>query len=120
MSIIIKYVFAFLFAISVSISAYSTAKWDIIVDQNTVDEGSFATIQEAINSVPDLHSGDPITIYIKKGVYKEKLVLPTNKHNIKLIGEDVDSTFISYNDYAASNPTERNAFPQTPNAHLLG
>jgi len=61
--------------------------------------GDFKTIQEAVNSVRDL-SQVQVKIYIKKGVYKEKLVIPSWKTNISLIGEDKDSTIITGNDYS--------------------
>src|SRR5687767_4389324 len=52
----------------------------------------FKTIQGAINSLPD-SSALPRTIYIKKGVYKEKLYI--EKHNIILEGEDREATIIT-------------------------
>jgi pectinesterase len=61
--------------------------------------GNYATIQEAINSCRDLGQA-VVTIHIKKGVYKEKLVIPSQKTSLKLIGENRDSTIISYDDYS--------------------
>ncbi len=61
--------------------------------------GNFKTIQEAINAVRDL-SQQTVKIFIKKGVYHEKLIIPSWKTNISLIGEGSDNTVISYNDYA--------------------
>jgi pectinesterase len=61
--------------------------------------GDYATIQDAINSCRDLGQ-ELVTIYIKKGVYKEKLVIPSEKTAIKLIGENRDSTIITYDDYS--------------------
>ena len=61
--------------------------------------GNFKTIQEAINAVRDL-SQQTVKIFIKKGVYHEKLIIPSWKTNISLIGEGSDNTIISYNDYA--------------------
>lgn len=61
--------------------------------------GNYKTIQEAINSVRDLRT-DRVTIHIKKGVYNEKLVVPSWKTSITLIGEQKDSTIITYNDYS--------------------
>ena len=61
--------------------------------------GDFTTIQEAFNSVPELYTG-PYTIFIKKGIYYEKLTLSANKSNVILIGEDPDSTILTYDDYA--------------------
>src|ERR1041384_1096831 len=61
--------------------------------------GNFKTIQEAVNAVRDL-SQQTVTIYIKSGLYHEKLVIPSWKTNISLIGENKDSTIISFNDYS--------------------
>ncbi|WP_207494997.1 pectinesterase family protein [Aridibaculum aurantiacum] len=61
--------------------------------------GNFKTIQEAINAVRDL-SQQRVTIYIKNGTYKEKVVVPTWKTNISLVGESADETIITYNDHS--------------------
>ena len=61
--------------------------------------GDFKTIQEAINAVRDL-SQQQVYIHIKKGVYHEKVVVPTWKTNISLIGEGVDETIITNADYS--------------------
>ena len=39
-------------------------------------------------------------IYVKKGVYKEKLVIPSWLDNIEICGEDRDNTIITYDDHA--------------------
>jgi len=62
--------------------------------------GNFRTVQEAINAVPDLRKSET-KILIRKGTYKEKLTLPSTKTNVVFIGEDRDSTFITYDDYAS-------------------
>ncbi len=61
--------------------------------------GNYKTIQEAVNSVRDLGK-QRVTIYIRNGVYHEKLIMPSWKTNISLVGESEDSTIISYNDYS--------------------
>lgn len=61
--------------------------------------GMYRTIQEAINSVRDLGHAR-VTINIKKGIYKEKVVIPSWKTNISLIGESPENTVISGNDYS--------------------
>jgi len=60
--------------------------------------GDYQTIQTAVNSVRDLGQG--VTIHIKKGVYHEKLVIPSWKIKITLIGESKENTIISNNDYS--------------------
>ena len=61
--------------------------------------GDYKTIQEAVNSVRDL-SQRRVTIHIKKGVYHEKVVVPSWKTSISLVGESKDSTIISWNDFS--------------------
>ena len=39
-------------------------------------------------------------IYVKKGVYKEKLTIPSWLSHIEICGEDRDSTIITYDDHA--------------------
>ncbi|GLU55394.1 pectinesterase [Dyadobacter frigoris] len=61
--------------------------------------GNYKTIQEAVNSVRDLGQ-ERVKIYIKKGTYHEKLVIPSWKTAISLIGEDAANTIITHNDYS--------------------
>ncbi|MFT3825376.1 MAG: pectinesterase family protein [Chitinophagaceae bacterium] len=63
----------------------------IIVDA-TGKSGAFRTIQGAINSLPD-SAAEPRVIFIRKGVYREKLYL--QKHNIVLEGEDKNAVIIT-------------------------
>lgn len=62
----------------------------LIVDINGT--GDFTSIQSAINSLSD-SSNEPRTIFIKKGIYKEKIFL--EKNNVILEGEDKDKTVLS-------------------------
>lgn len=74
--------------------------------------GNFKTIQEAIYATRDL-SQQQVTIFIKKGIYKEKIVIPSWKTNISLVGESRDSTIITYDDYAGKKLTARDEFLKT-------
>lgn len=66
--------------------------------------GGYTTIQEAIHACRDLGSAQ-VTILIKNGIYKEKLVIPSWKSAISLVGEDRDHTIITYDDYSGKeNP----------------
>ncbi|WP_199120350.1 pectinesterase family protein [Pedobacter sp. ASV28] len=62
--------------------------------------GNYETVAAAIASVPENNSR-LITIYIKNGIYKEKLVIGKSKTNIALVGQDVAKTIITYDDYAS-------------------
>ena len=61
--------------------------------------GEFRNVAEAIEvcrAFMDYHK----VIYIKKGTYKEKLVIPQHLRNIELLGESRDETIITWDDHA--------------------
>ncbi|WP_346858491.1 pectinesterase family protein [uncultured Draconibacterium sp.] len=72
--------------------------YDFVVAKD--GSGDFKTVQEAINAVPDFRK-NTTTILIKNGIYKEKLVLAASKTNISFIGEDLDKTILTYDDFAS-------------------
>ncbi|EGK01501.1 pectinesterase family protein [Dysgonomonas gadei] len=80
---------------------YAQEKTEMTVDRNGT--GDFRNIQEAINSVRTADPRGTITIFIKNGVYKEKLIIPPHITNIRLIGEDRNTTIINYDDHANIN-----------------
>ena len=61
--------------------------------------GDYKTIQEAVNAMRDF-SQERVTIFIKKGIYHEKLVIPSWKTNIALVGKSRDSTIITNDDFS--------------------
>ena len=61
--------------------------------------GDFEKIQEAVNSVRDLGPGE-VLIRIMNGIYKEKLVIPSWKRQLRLVGEDRENTVITNEDYS--------------------
>jgi pectinesterase len=61
--------------------------------------GDFQTIQAAVNAMPD-HSQLRLAIVVRNGTYQEKLVIPSWKTRITLIGEDKEKTIITWNDYS--------------------
>ena len=65
----------------------------IVVDIN--GGGDFSTVREAVLSIKN---GDDTEIFIKKGTYKEKIVI--DKPNLKFIGEDCRDTILTYDDGA--------------------
>ena len=61
--------------------------------------GEFRNVSEAIEvcrAFMEYHK----VIYVKKGVYKEKLVIPQWLTNIEICGEDRDQTIITWDDHA--------------------
>ncbi len=73
-------------------------RYDFVVAKD--GSGDFFTVQEAINAVPDFRKGARTRIYIRSGVYKEKLILPESKINVDFIGEDAETTVLTYDDCA--------------------
>jgi len=61
--------------------------------------GDYTTVREAFDDVPDNYTGK-WTIFVKNGVYYEKLLLDQNKINVILEGESRDSTILTYDDYS--------------------
>ncbi|PRD46503.1 pectinesterase family protein [Sphingobacterium haloxyli] len=73
------------------------ASYDFVVAKD--GSGNFETVQEAIDAVSSFRK-NVTTIFVKKGVYKEKIVLAFPKQHIKLIGEDKFNTILTYDDFA--------------------
>ncbi|MDA3816636.1 MAG: pectinesterase family protein, partial [Prolixibacteraceae bacterium] len=91
------------FSILLSFSAYAqnSINADIVVALD--DSGDFNKIQDAIDAVPSNNSRQTI-IYIKRGTYdSEKLMVPSDKKNITIVGESRDETIISYHIYDCSD-----------------
>jgi len=61
--------------------------------------GEFRTVNEAIEvcrAFMEYHK----VIFVKKGVYKEKLIIPSWVTHIEILGEDAEQTIITYDDHA--------------------
>ena len=64
--------------------------------------GDYRTVQEAVEAVRAFMDYT-VTIYIKNGTYKEKLVIPSWVKNVQLVGESEEKTIITYDDHANIN-----------------
>jgi len=71
--------------------------YDFVVAKD--GSGNFKTVQEAVNACRDYAERDYL-IFVKNGVYEEKLVIPTWKKRLTIIGENVDNTIITFNDFS--------------------
>ncbi|RYY67130.1 MAG: pectin esterase [Chitinophagaceae bacterium] len=63
--------------------------------------GRFRTVQAALNAVPEGNS-KPLTIFVKKGVYSEVIIVDATKNFVRLVGEDRDATVITFNNHAGT------------------
>lgn len=60
--------------------------------------GNFNTVQAAFNSIP-ANNKKPVIIFVKNGIYKEKLHLDSSKTFVTLIGENKFNTILTYDDH---------------------
>lgn len=60
--------------------------------------GDHKTVQAALNAVP-ANNRKPVTIFIKNGIYKEKLFLDSSRRFVTLIGEDKFNTILTWDDH---------------------
>jgi len=81
--------------------AQTAEQQTIVVDR--AGTGHFRTVQQAIDSVRAFNPAGKVRIFIKKGFYKEKIVIPTQTCNLIIVGEDRDKTIINYDDHANIN-----------------
>lgn len=113
-------IFLSLIALGMSTVSFAQAmqhpkSWDspdtIVVARD--GSGHFRNINEAVEvcrAFMEYHK----VIYVKKGTYKEKLIIPSFLTNIEICGEDRDNTVITYDDHA--NILDFNI----PNNHKIG
>jgi pectinesterase len=85
-----------LFPISFLICFNSFSQKRITVAQD--DSGNYQTVQEALNAIP-LNNKKPVTIFIRNGIYKEKLHLDSSKNLVTIVGEDKFNTILTYDDH---------------------
>jgi pectinesterase len=60
--------------------------------------GDYIYIQDAIDAMR-VFATEPIIVYIKNGIYNEKIELPATKTDVSFIGESVEKTIITFNDH---------------------
>ncbi|MFL5772332.1 MAG: pectinesterase family protein [Flavisolibacter sp.] len=91
-----KYLFLFLPGF---LSLLANAQKKIIVAQD--GSGNYKTVQEALNAVPEGNK-TPVTIFIKKGIYKEVIIVDATKNFIHLSGDDKNNTVLTYDNHAGT------------------
>ncbi len=96
-----KKLLTLIITLSTLLTVHAKDKFDnpdtIVVDRNGT--GQFRNVAEAIEvcrAFMEYHK----VIYVKKGTYKEKLVVPQWLTNIEICGEDRDQTIITWDDHA--------------------
>jgi pectinesterase len=57
--------------------------------------GTHTTVQAAIAAAPD-DAQKPFTILLKPGKYEGQIIVPKNKRNVRLVGEEWENTILTY------------------------
>lgn len=96
-----KKLLSFIFAAMCAFTANAANPYDnpdtLVVARDGT--GQFRTINEAVEvcrAFMEYHK----VIYVKKGVYKEKVIVPSWLTNIEVCGENAENTIITYDDHA--------------------
>ncbi|HVK47281.1 MAG TPA: pectinesterase family protein [Pseudobacter sp.] len=63
--------------------------------------GKYRTVQAALDAIPS-NSKEKVTIYVKNGLYKERIVVDASKPNITLKGEDKQKTILTFDNHAGT------------------
>ncbi|MFV0566487.1 MAG: pectinesterase family protein [Flavobacteriaceae bacterium] len=110
----LKLVFSFILCWASLVAVFaSNYKEECLVDNYTVivaqdGSGDFTTIQEAIYSAKSFPY-QRVEIYVKNGVYNEKVHIFSWNTHVSLIGESKEATIISFNDYFKKIDLGRNS-----------
>jgi pectinesterase len=83
-------------SVLVSLATAAQTKKIIVAKDGT---GRYKTVQAAFDAVP-LGNKKPVVIFIRNGIYQEKLHLDSSKNKVTLIGEDKFKTILTYNDHS--------------------
>ncbi len=87
-----------LLLLMVVLASEASASYETKITVASDGSGDYTSLQEAIystKSFPDKR----ITIYLKKGVYEEKVKVPAFNTHLSIIGEDPEETIITWDDH---------------------
>lgn len=85
---------------AMSLSAQTEWKRTIVVSRDGT--GDYRTLTEAMEGIRAFMDYK-VTVFIKNGIYKEKVVIPSWIENVNFIGESVDNTVVIFDDHANIN-----------------
>lgn len=96
-----------LLLLSIAVNGYGASiQFNITVAQD--GSGDYTSIQDAIDATKSFPP-KRITIFIKNGVYHEKVKVPSWNNKLSLIGESVENTIITWDDHFRQIDRGRNS-----------
>jgi pectin methylesterase-like acyl-CoA thioesterase len=102
--------------IVINVWTRSSIKTTMTVSQD--GSGDFTTVQAAIDSVP---SGNHVMteIYIRDGMYKEVVTVPSDKPFITLIGESSTGTILTYDNFSGKEKPDGGTYGTSGSASVF-
>lgn len=94
--------------VKVSLKETSDKKKDNLITVALDGSGDFTKIQDAINACPSFPY-EKVTVFIKNGIYNEKVRIPEWNTHLALIGESKENTIISFDDNFSKINSGRNS-----------
>ena len=91
-----KYILVSIFFLLTARYTQAADNFNMVVAKD--GSGDYTTIQQAIDATKAFPP-QRITIFVKNGVYNEKVKVHSWNNDLTMIGESADSTIISWNDY---------------------
>lgn len=88
-----------LFFILMPLFVYGQERHIVVAADGT---GEFTSVQEAVNSIR-AYMSDTTHMFIKSGIYREKVVIPSWVTILRMKGESAATTIITWNDHARMN-----------------
>lgn len=79
-------------------TVFERKKYSTVITVAQDGSGNFKTVQAALDAIPS-NNQKPVLIFIRRGIYKEKLDLDSTKQFVTLLGEDPFSTVLTYDDH---------------------
>ena len=91
---------------SFSLSLFSAEKYKLVVAQD--GSGDYTTIQAAIDACR-IFPDKPFSIFVKNGVYREKIAILEGNVDLTITGESAENTIITWADYFSKINRGRNS-----------
>jgi len=104
-SLFLKDLKAFLMILTAIFNFLSFKTADRLIVVSKDGKGDFTTVQQAVDAVEN-ESSQRTKIFIKAGIYKEKIIIPETKSPITLEGENPEKTVITFDDFASKKNQE--------------
>lgn len=96
-------IFIYFFLVILSVTDITANAGDSLYQADFVvsadGSGDFRTLSEAIVAVPDFCDRETV-VFLKEGIYQEKVNIPSSKKNLRIIGRPGGRTVITWHDSA--------------------